>query len=285
MQALLEINNLCVEFKIFQNYFKQKDLKVIKNLSLKLYESEILAIVGSSGSGKSVFSAALMGILAKNAKVSGTILYKGKELANICNFASLIPQSVSYLDPLMRVKNQIKLSDNPLSTKIGDKYPFECSGGMIRSAMLDLIDDKGAKIIIADEPTPGLDTQSAARSLQKLQDAKNKGKSIILITHDIDLALEIADKIAVFYNGTIIEIANKEDFTQDASKLRHPYTKALYKALPQNGFEAYEIPRISDENTCFCAGICKFFDEACTKTIELKEINSGFVRCSHAPLW
>ena len=90
------------------------------------------------------------------------------------------------------------------------------------------------KVIIADEPTPGLDEKSLNEALKDFRNIADSGCAILMITHDIEAALKIADKIAVFYAGTTLEIANVNDFKGDGKNLRHPYSKALFNALPQN---------------------------------------------------
>lgn len=276
MEDILKVKDLKISFKI-----NEKRIKVLKNLSLNLKKGEILAIVGASGSGKTVFSHALMGILPQNAEISGDIEFLGEKITknDVLDQFVLIPQSSSYLDPLSKVSQQIKLIDNDLSAKTQKLYPFQCSGGMLRNAFFSLVYEKDASIIIADEPTPGLDLETAISTLKQLEKLAKTGKSVILITHDIDLAIEIADRVAVFFDGTILEIANKDDFKND--KLRHPYTKALFEALPQNGMKKCEIPFVFDEKACFCAKICDKFDENCQKMIKFKQINNGGVMCNN----
>ncbi|MFI3227950.1 MAG: ATP-binding cassette domain-containing protein [Clostridia bacterium] len=277
MEYLLQVNDMNISFDIQGN-----KVDVIKNLSLNLKKGEILSIVGASGSGKSVFSHALMGILPQNAEFSAEILFNEQKLdknTQVSQFA-LIPQTSSYLDPLMKISKQITLVDNDLSEKSKNLYPFQCSGGMIRNALFSLAHEKDASIIIADEPTPGLDLESAINALNELEKLAKMGKSVILITHDIDLAINISDRIAVFYDGTILEIANKSDFEKNT--LRHPYTKALFNALPQNGFKSYDFSVKGNEKACFCSNICENFSEKCTNEQVFREFRDGMVRCNNA---
>ncbi len=281
---ILEIKDFNISFEILGKKFKETEFQVVKDLSLKVKKGEIFTIVGSSGSGKSVFTSALFEILPTNAKVSGEIIFKGEKVSNLIKKAIFIPQSSSFLDPLMKVDKQICLSENELSKKTEGLYPFQCSGGMIRNAFFDLVhDDENAEIIIADEPTPGMDLETALKALSSLRKLADSGKSVILITHDIDLAIQISDKVAVFFDGTIVEIANSNDFS--SGNLRHHYTKALYNALPQNGFKPIDLPIRNSENICFCSGICKKFSDKCKEKLTLVEVSDGFVRCANAPLW
>ncbi len=287
MDIILQVKDLNISFEMEPQGFWLKSSKVIneqviKNLSLNLVEGEILTIVGSSGSGKSVFASWLLDILPSNANSTGELIYKGEAQQNILGEAIYIPQSSSHLDPLMKVDRQFKLSDTPLGKQSKNLYPFQCSGGMIRNALFDLIhENPQAKIIIADEPTPGMDTATAVKTLQLLKDQTAKGKSVLLITHDIDLAMDISDRIAVFYSGTIIEIAKSEDFK--TGNLRHHYSKALYNALPQNGFKPFTFT--SEKEGCFCKNFCHKADEKCSNDISLMNIEGGYVRCANAPLW
>ncbi len=279
---ILEIENLHISFMIDTKGFKQKKLDVVQDVNLNLKRGEILTIVGSSGSGKSVFATSMFDILGDNATITGKIIYDGKSVDNLINRAIYIPQSSSFLDPLIKVENQVKLTNNKLSNKTRGLYPFECSGGMIRNAFFELVHEQNnIDIIIADEPTPGMDIEKALESLKALRDYANKGKSVILITHDIDLALDLSDRIAVFYDGTIVEIANVSDFTN--GKIRHHYTKALFRALPQNEFKAIDFTTSKDK--CFCSNMCHKYNEKCNEALSFVEINDGYVRCNNAPLW
>ena len=142
----------------------------------------------------------------------------------------LIPQSVNYLDPLMRVGNQVRTSVKGgdaivaqrdvferlhLKSDVENMYPFQLSGGMARRTLLSTAIVSGAKVIIADEPTPGLDPVVIKEALSNFREFADKGCAVMLITHDIESALTIADKIAVFYAGTTVEIASVEDFVGD----------------------------------------------------------------------
>ncbi len=284
VNTILEIQNLNVSFTLSTNKSKERNFSVLKNFSLSLFKEEILTIVGPSGSGKSVFISALLDILPQNALVNAEIFYKKNKIDHLRNKAIYIPQSSSYLDPLMKVGRQITLRKNELSERTKNLYPFQCSGGMLRNALFDLIyDNDAAEIVMADEPTPGMDTPTAINNLSILQEATKRGKSVLLVTHDIDLAMEISDRIAVFYDGAIVEIARAEDFK--SGRLHHHYTKALFNALPQNGFTPFEFKKERDENVCFCMNFCHKYNENCHGNIPLTPIDSGYVRCANAPLW
>lgn len=109
---------------------------------------------------------------------------------------------------------------------------------MSRKVLLSTALTSSYKIIIADEPTPGLDEKSLMEVLKDFRDLADSGCAVLIITHDIEAALKIADRVSVFYAGTTLEVASVKDFKKGGKNLRHPYTKVLYNALPQNGFKA-----------------------------------------------
>jgi peptide/nickel transport system ATP-binding protein len=143
-----------------------------------------------------------------------------------------------------------------------------------------------AQLIIADEPTPGMSLEQALEALQMFRELANEGKAVILITHDIDLAFEFADRVAVFYAGTTVETAPVADFKTGPEALRHPYSKALWRALPQNGFQPIDGFQPYAGNLpqgCLFASRCPYSTEQChSQTPPTTEIRDGEVRCFHA---
>lgn len=304
--SLLEIHGLSVSFRMYDSVLDRKELQVISNLHLTVAPGEIIAVAGSSGSGKSLLASAILGILPSNAILKGHIHYKGSELDAARQTQlrgteiALIPQSVAYLDPLMKVGKQVDVQqgkalsekrkalwqrlDLPENTE--ELYPFELSGGMARRVLVSTALLSDAELIIADEPTPGMSLDQAVEALRMFRELADEGKAVILITHDIDLAFEVADKVAVFYAGTTLEIAPAADFKTGPEALRHPYSKALWRALPQNGFEpipgfqpnAEELPK-----GCLFAPRCPYRSCECEREMPpVREIRGGEVRCIHA---
>lgn len=264
MEKLLEVNNLSISFTQYVQGLNRHDSKVISDLTLDVGEGEIVAILGSSGSGKSLLAHSILGILPYNSHVSGEIKYRGSILnqelkeelrgKEIC----LIPQSVNFLDPLMKVSEQAigeckdekehaekKIRQREIFSKYGldesvdDMYPFELSGGMARKVLLSTALVGDPDLLIADEPTPGLDAKSVKETIEDIKNLKEQGKSVLLITHEIDVAMKTADRIAIFYSGYVIEINNVENF-RNSDNVLHPYTKALIDSLPKNGFKLTE---------------------------------------------
>lgn len=310
-EPILKVKDLGISFSQYTNGLVRGDLNVIRNLDIELYEGEILAVVGSSGSGKSLLAHAILGILPDNACTQGDMIYKGEILDEKRkeklrgDEIVLIPQSVNYLDPLKKVGKQIKISikdkdkktqdeivDNlfkkyNLEKKVKNYYPFQLSGGMARKVLLSTALASDSKVIIADEPTPGLDEESLNEVLKDFRDIADSGRAILMITHDIMAALKIADKVAIFYSGSTLEIANTSDFKQKEVELRHPYTKALYKALPNHDFvpiddKTQPLPNELPKG-CVFSDRCPLKDKNCENQVpKIREIRNGKVRCIHA---
>jgi ABC-type dipeptide/oligopeptide/nickel transport system ATPase component len=116
-----------------------------------------------------------------------------------------------------------------------DKYPHELSGGMARRVLLCCALMDNPRVIIADEPTPGLDLELAQRALADLREFADDGGGVLLITHDIELALRVADRVAVFNEGTVVEETAVANFASP-STLAHPFSRALWHALPEHDF-------------------------------------------------
>lgn len=304
--SILEVNDLSITFTQYSQGLRQTTHQVISRLNISMNEGEILAVVGASGSGKSLLAHAILGILPENASMEGTIRYKGEELTAKKQKAlrgtdlALIPQSVNFLDPLMRVGAQVRSS-----VKVGDPatkqksvfsryklrpeteklFPFQLSGGMARRTLVSMAVVSGANVIIADEPTPGLDPASLEQALGYFRELADQGAAVMLITHDIGSALTIADKIAVFYAGTTVEVAPAEDFSGNGKALRHPYTKALWRALPQNDFvpiPGSQPSSIDRPVGCVFAPRCDQASSNCLiEQPKKQEVRGGWVWCDH----
>ena len=299
---ILEIQDLSISFRQYEKGIRQVDLPVISRLNVTVHEGEIVAVVGSSGSGKSLLAHAILGLLPSNAMCSGEFFFlqepltpermeklRGKEIA-------LVPQSVTYLDPLMKVGKQVRrgrrdretvsrqrelFSQYGLAQEVEEKYPFACSGGMSRRILLATALMENPRLIIADEPTPGLELSLAGKAMEDFRSFADMGNGVLLITHDIELALKVADRIAVFYAGTTVEEALVSDFESE-ELLRHPYTKALWRAMPRNGFHPIDgvQPYVKDlPKGCVFGPRCPDFSRECEGEIPERVIRCGTVRC------
>src|SRR5690625_4698368 len=254
---LLKVKNLSLSFLQYKDRLQEFDLQVISNLNMTIHEGEIVAVIGGSGSGKSLLAHAILGTLPKNARIRGVLQYNGKTLSKNNQIKLrgkeivMIPQSVTALDPLAKIEKQVQsvIKNNRkrklqqeffqkigLPVKVGRKYPFELSGGMTRKVFASIAMLSEANLIIADEPTPGLDPNALEDSINYIQQLAAKNKGVMFITHDLNTALKLAHRIIVIQEGKTVDNVNVEHFTGDGEKLHNPYTRALWNALPQNKF-------------------------------------------------
>jgi peptide/nickel transport system ATP-binding protein len=143
-----------------------------------------------------------------------------------------------------------------------------------------------AQLVIADEPTPGLHPDVVAEVLQHFRELADTGKGVVLITHELDAALAIADRVAVFYAGSTLEVANAADFAGDGEQLRHPYTRALWRALPQHGFTpvpgSQPIPDALPPGCLFAPRCPLVIDECGAGRPPERALAGGLVRCIRA---
>ncbi|KRG13789.1 peptide ABC transporter ATP-binding protein [Lederbergia galactosidilytica] len=320
--SLFAVKQFSLVFRQYEKGWQESKIQAISGFNLTIQKGEIVAIVGASGSGivgasgsgKSLLANAILGILPENAETDGEILFEGEALTFEGEALTpkrqeelrgkeiaLIPQSTNALDPLMKAgkqvqtmikgKNKKKIQEGifhkvGLASEAGERYPFELSGGMARRVLVTTAIASQAKLIIADEPTPGLDEHSRNETIQYIKQLANEGKGVMFITHDIMAALAIADRIAVFYAGQTVEIANTEDFYGKGEQLRHPYTKALWNSLPQNEFKPLpgsQPAPITVLNGCAFAPRCLKATSICKQKQPLnRSLNQGMVRCFHA---
>ena len=211
----------------------------------------------------------------------------------------LVPQSVSYLDPLMRAGEQVRkgkrdsesrekcrrvLGRYGLGPETEERYPFELSGGMTRRVLIATAVQEEPRLVIADEPTPGLHMDAARRVMGHFREIADGGAGVLVITHDLELAAETADRIVVFYAGTNLEEATAGDFSSEEC-LRHPYSKALYRAMPDHGFSASPGTQPYVEampEGCPYGPRCPWFEEACRQEVPYRNLRKGKVRCRRA---
>ena len=270
---LLQVEGLTVAFRMYDDAAgsfltaPQRDVEVIHDLSISVHEGEVVAVVGASGSGKSLLADAVMGLFEPNASVRGRIWFDGEpqDAASLAALRgrgiSLVPQSTARLAPLRpvgrlvvgaprgrgaarradarrRAARRAELFERyGLAPEVARLYPHELSGGMARRVLLccALMDEP--RLIVADEPTPGLDLPLAVRALADLRAFADAGGGVMLITHDIELALAVADRVAVFRDGTVVEETAVASFA-DPALLAHPFSRALWHALPEHDFAA-----------------------------------------------
>lgn len=257
-KPLLTVENLSISFSQYFKGTKKRIIHPISDLNLSIEEGEIVAIVGASGSGKSLLAHAVLGILPANAICNGSIQYQGKELTDERKIElrgreiSFIPQSVNFLDPLMSVGKQVQIGFDKRQAKEkqeilfeqyglkesdGKLYPHELSGGMLRRVLFATSVREGVKLVIADEPTPGIHPKALEEILKQLKQFAKEGAGVMLITHDIVSALEVANRIVVIKDGKTIEVSDVSAFSENGEKLKTEYAKRLWCSLPQNDFD------------------------------------------------
>ena len=258
-EVLLSVKDLKISFKTQYGI-----LQAINGVSFDLLKGETLAIIGESGSGKSVTSKAIMGLLAGNAMVDdGQILYEGRDLLQVpesmfheirgSKIAMLFQDPMSSLNPIIKIGKQItetlvyklkmpkKLAKEraielmrevgiPEPEKRYNQYPFQFSGGMRQRIIIAIALANNAEILICDEPTTALDVTIQAQIIELINKIKQeRNLSIIFITHDLGVVANVADRIAVMYAGKIVEYGLSEEVFYDP---KHPYTWALLSSMP-----------------------------------------------------
>lgn len=259
-QALLKINNLTTSFRIKDTYYVAVD-----DVSITLRKNEILAIVGESGCGKSTLANSIVGLLnANNTKVEGEVLFNNQNLLTLSDnelnkirgntIGYIFQDPLSALNPLMRIGEQIEegliyhstLNKSqrhsrvielleqvgiPNPKRVVKQFPHQLSGGMRQRVMIAMALSNKPEIIIADEPSTALDVTIQAQILDLLKELQRETSTgIILITHDLGVVAEIADRVAVMYAGEIVEVAPVIELFQNP---KHPYTRLLLKSMPQ----------------------------------------------------
>lgn len=258
-ETLLEINNLEVGFRFSDDYHNAVD-----DVSITLKENEILAIVGESGCGKSTLATAIIGLHdPNNTKINGENLYRGLDLTNLNeklynrirgnDIGMIFQDPLGSLNPVMTIGRQIEeslyyhsdlnekqreervleLLDQvgiPNPTRTAKQYPHELSGGMRQRVVIAIALANKPPILIADEPTTALDVTIQAQILDLMKDIQEETNSgIILITHDLGVVAETADRVAVMYAGQIVEEAPVDILFTDP---KHPYTRSLLNSIP-----------------------------------------------------
>lgn len=265
MPSLLEIRNLNVGFPSQPNAAL---LPAVRDLSLSIAPGEVLGLVGESGSGKSVTSLAIMRLLPPQARINGEILFTqngsgARDLSQLddesmrqlrgSRIAMIFQEPMTALNPVMRVGDQIAeavLAHQPISKKeawqsavdaMNDvaipepsirarDYPHQLSGGMRQRIMIAMAIVNRPQLLIADEPTTALDVTIQAQILELLAGLRAKfGLAMLFISHDLAVVSQVADRVAVMYAGSLVELGSKRDIFQSPA---HPYTRGLLHAVP-----------------------------------------------------
>ncbi|MEK5393662.1 ABC transporter ATP-binding protein [Margalitia sp. FSL K6-0131] len=258
-QPLLQLQNLRTSFRIQDEYFAAVD-----DVTLTVNENEVVAIVGESGCGKSALALSVMGLHpAGRTKLEGNVNFNGRNLLSLStgemnkirgkDIGMIFQDPLTALNPLMTCGKQIeesmtyhtKLSSSEIKAralellkKVGipnpertyKQYPHELSGGMRQRVVIAIAISCDPSLVIADEPTTALDVTIQAQIMDLLKELQKQMKTgIILITHDLGVVAEMADKVAVMYAGEVVELADVNTLFKNPL---HPYTRSLLNSIP-----------------------------------------------------
>ncbi|SMC64686.1 ABC transporter ATP-binding protein [Papillibacter cinnamivorans] len=312
---LLEVKHLTTEF-----HLKKGVVNAVDDVSFSVDKGEILAIVGESGSGKSVTSLSIMGLISPPGRIAkGEILFKGNDLTRLPlhelqkirgdQISMIFQEPMTSLNPVQRIRDQImesimthmKLTKEealrrtvemldlvgiPSPEARANDYPHQMSGGMRQRVMIAMALSCRPELLIADEPTTALDVTIQAQILELLYSLREKlNMAVLLITHDLGVVAEAADRVVVMYCGKILEEADvKTLFTSPM----HPYTVGLLESIPRLDDERERLSMIRGmvPNPLHMPPGCAFSDrcdrcmEKCRKHMPaLVPVNGSKVRC------
>ncbi len=261
-EPLLAVRDLTVRFRS-----GGERVRAVNGVSFEVRPGETLAVVGESGSGKSVTALSILRLLpGRNAEIGGSVRLTGEELTSASEarmreirgdeISMIFQEPMTSLDPVMTVGRQIAeaievhqglgrdaafqaaiaaLDDVrvPEPARRAKQYPFQLSGGLRQRVMIAMAMSCRPKVLIADEPTTALDVTIQAQILNLMDELREKtGTAIVLITHDLGVVAEMADRVAVMYAGRVVERASAEDLF---ARPRHPYTLGLLGSVPKLG--------------------------------------------------
>jgi len=269
LEELLKVESISVEYKTALGRARAVD-----DVSLEVRKGETLGLVGESGSGKSTLGLAVMGLIQSPGRITdGSVFFEGTEITHLNNqemrsfrgsrIAMIFQDPMTSLNPVKRVRDHFVeyitthepvtkeeealartaaiLRDLGIPAERADDYPHQFSGGMRQRVMIGLALALNPSLIIADEPTTALDVIVEAQILQLMKGLKRKySLSLILITHNMGIVAEMADRVAVMYAGEIVEVAPVMDIFEKPS---HPYTKALLDSIPTVQSESNRVLR------------------------------------------
>jgi oligopeptide/dipeptide ABC transporter ATP-binding protein len=311
---ILDIKNLSVSFGKPGHPFD-----VVSDVSFDILKGEVFGLVGESGSGKSMTALSILRILPDNASVSGSIIFKGKDLLSIPedeirnirgrDISMIFQEPMTSLNPVLTIGYQVAesllahfdISKAEAMTRATDllksvslpepeqhmkDYPHQLSGGMRQRVMIAAAIACNPSLLIADEPTTALDVTIQAQILDLLQGLRRElGMAVLLITHDLSVISEQADRVAVMYAGRIMELASVAELFRTT---RHPYTIGLIKSMPdRKGVSLKPIPGFIPSPDQYPQG-CKFSDRCDIATDKCRETEPAmvevaeghFVRCA-----
>ncbi|MFS0751104.1 ABC transporter ATP-binding protein [Oceanobacillus sp. 1P07AA] len=318
-EPVLDVANL----KTYFNLEKEKVAKAVDGVSFHVSPGETVAIVGESGSGKSITALSIMQLINKPGEIiDGTVKLHNEEIQNLTSkqmtkirgndIGMIFQEPMTSLNPVYTIGNQIiemlrkhkkinkqkarvkaihllKLVGIPRAEQVIDEYPHQLSGGMRQRVMIAMAISCDPKLLIADEPTTALDVTIQAQILDLLQEMKEKfHMAVLLITHDIGVVSEYADRIIVMYGGQIVEEGTVSELLHHT---KHPYTKGLLESLPDINQDIERLgtikgsvpPAFDFPIGCRFSTRCPYVMEECKQAIprltKVEEDNNHSVRC------
>ncbi|MES2870862.1 MAG: ATP-binding cassette domain-containing protein [Pseudomonadota bacterium] len=242
---------------------------LLSHISLEVHPGELVALVGSSGEGKSLLLQSTLGLLPDNMRCRGDIWLDGQLLNAASKVGQrgktvcYVPQGVSALNPLIKVGPQLLRAAHLSGARLGlgdvaeqlehynlqpglvDEYPRRLSGGMAKRVLASCAALTHARYILADEITSWLDDEHACQLLNHLKSFCEQGRGILWVTHDLALAARFADRIAVLHQGQLHETLSAQELRENAGS---PWLQSLWAALPEQQFFARRVPEIESQS-------------------------------------
>lgn len=253
---LLQVRDLRISFRQYDRGLRRRTVVAVAGMDLDVAAGELVALVGASGAGKSLLAHGILGMLPRNAEQTGTVRWRGEDLSpEACarlagREITLLPQTLSSLNPTATVRRQVRRAArvvgrpgddgmaavlaSGLGAEVGSRHPHQLSGGMGRRVLTAMALLGDPRLVIADEPTPGLGEGEVREVLGRLRGMADEGRGVLLITHDISAALEVADRVVVARSGRTVGQAGVADFEGTGERLEDPYTRELWLALPHH---------------------------------------------------
>ncbi len=281
-------------------------VRAVDGVSFEVERGEKFTLIGESGSGKSVLAQSILRLLPKNAYVSGRIIFEGRNLLELGEEEmrrirgrkiAWIPQSQSSLNPVLTVGLQcaepvmehFKTDKKSALLKVArmfeffgmgrgriSDYPHQFSGGMRQRVLVAMGISADPEFLIADEPTKGLDA-SKRKNIAELFEKIDK--TMLIITHDLEFAERVSDRIAVMYCGEVVEISPAKEFFREPL---HPYSKGLLESLPSRGLKpiiGFQPSMINPPSGCRFRERCEFAKKICERAPPESIVDGRIVRC------
>ncbi|MGL5693937.1 MAG: ABC transporter ATP-binding protein [Peptostreptococcaceae bacterium] len=299
---MIKIKNLTVKFD---------ESKVVDEVDLNIRQKEKTIVIGETGSGKSVMLMAILKMLPNSANITGDIIYKNENILDFdkSKIQSIRGKEISYIpqgsgngmNPLMKIGHQVgeplvehkkyskkkaffksidllKLFNIGNEEEVVNQYPHSFSGGMKQRALVAMGIAAGAEIILADEPTKGLDSKRIKTVVEAFNSLKDK--TILCVTHDLRFAKDVADNISVMYASKQIEYASKNEFFKEPL---HPYSKSMIQSLPENGLKScvgFAPPKSKiNSKGCYFYDRCEYKKDLCKTPPPMINVGNRKVRC------